>query len=328
MHQPLVSLAARLREDDIKHQSPSTDMGTEVSATEAIPPTLLVVTNNRLVSVYEMSIETPESPSRSLVVRIPRPSSTSSTDSPLASSPSTSILTFPNASTSSSSSSSAGTPPTAALSVKFAPLPDLSKRKKKYHHPLGVSARSDIMRRRRAAAEGSDYSYRDMANNSTDQQQQQQQPPPAAWSEEDAKAEERYRGRHRSARRRNIMGDEEDELLEDPLITLGRMVKGASKSLWRKVANKRGDTTGGSEGDSEGGKVTSDGDIPAGTVDDPLPAAPELNEAVTVEPKRPRKQSSASAKGLRDRKQSSGSVVDIRLPSHSVSRKASLDSSL
>ncbi|KAF7440267.1 hypothetical protein PC9H_000611 [Pleurotus ostreatus] len=274
-----------------------------------------------------MSIETPESPSRSLVVRIPRPSSTSSTDSPLASSPSTSILTFPNASTSSSSSSSAGTPPTATLSVKFAPLPDLSKRKKKYHHPLGVSARSDIMRRRRAAAEGNDYSYRDMANNSTDQQQQQPSAP--AWSEEDAKVEERYRGRHRSSRRRNVMGDEEDELLEDPLITLGRMVKGASKSLWRKVANKRGDAVGGSEGDSEGGKVAADGeDIPAGTVDDPLPAAPELNEATTTGAQRPRKQSSASAKGLRDRKQSSGSVVDIRLPPHPVSRKASLDSSM
>ncbi|KDQ33060.1 hypothetical protein PLEOSDRAFT_1091305 [Pleurotus ostreatus PC15] len=272
-----------------------------------------------------MSIETPESPSRSLVVRIPRPSSTSSTDSPLASSPSTSILTFPNASTSSSSSSSAGTPPTATLSVKFAPLPDLSKRKKKYHHPLGVSARSDIMRRRRAAAEGNDYSYRDMANNSTDQQPQPSAP---AWSEEDAKVEERYRGRHRSSRRRNVMGDEEDELLEDPLITLGRMVKGASKSLWRKVANKRGDAVGGSEGDSEGGKVAADGeDIPAGTVDDPLPA-PELNEATTTGAQRPRKQSSASAKGLRDRKQSSGSVVDIRLPPHPVSRKASLDSSM
>ncbi|KAF9495829.1 hypothetical protein BDN71DRAFT_816246 [Pleurotus eryngii] len=267
-----------------------------------------------------MSIEAPESPSRSLVVRIPRPSSTSSTDSPLASSPSTSILSFPHASTSSSSSSSAGTPPTATLSVKFAPLPDLSKRKKKYHHPLGVSARSDIMRRRRAAAEGNDYSYRDMANNSTDQQQQQPSTP--AWSDEDAHVEERYRGRHRPSRRRNAMGDEEDELPEDPLITLGRMVKGASKSLWRKVANKRGDAVGGSEGESEGGKVTADGD--------PLPVAPELNEATTNEAQRTRKQSSASAnaKGLRDRKQSSGSVVDIRLPPHPVSRKASFDSSL
>ncbi|KAJ8455012.1 hypothetical protein ONZ45_g19084 [Pleurotus djamor] len=223
-----------------------------------------------------------------LVVRIPqahaRPSSSSSsTDSPLTGSPTMSILAFPNASDSSSSTESAGLSPTTTLNVRFAPLPDLSKRKKRYHQPLGVAARSEIMRKRKAALAGAEYG----ASGEQD----------PTWSESDG--QHQHHRHHRSHPRRTIMGDNEEELLEDPFITLGKMVKGASKSLWRKVSHKR--TEKGDEGEEGGRKsleVEVTGDEPGknGQKDAGETIAGEVpSETLAAEARRERKTSSRSS---------------------------------
>ncbi|KAL0946454.1 hypothetical protein HGRIS_012677 [Hohenbuehelia grisea] len=175
-------------------------------------------------------------PSRPLHLDIPRrPSTSSSADSPLESSSSStpSILTL-----SSSAQSPSGTP----LSVQFAPLPDLSKRKKRYHQPLGVAARSEMMRRRRG-------------NMNADE------PDNGRFQREHGHRASGERGRYRYQRQRTVMGDvedeDEDESGEDPLLVLGRMVKGAGKSLWRKVAQKKAGQEG-KNGDGEGSPQMED----------------------------------------------------------------------
>ncbi|KAJ8522399.1 hypothetical protein ONZ45_g1060 [Pleurotus djamor] len=194
-----------------------------------------------------------------------------------------SILAFPNASDSSSSTESAGLSPTTTLNVRFAPLPDLSKRKKRYHQPLGVAARSEIMRKRKAALAGAEYG----ASGEQD----------PTWSESDG--QHQHHRHHRSHPRRTIMGDNEEELLEDPFITLGKMVKGASKLLWRKVSHKR--TEKGDEGEEGGRKsleVEVTGDEPGknGQKDAGETIAGEVpSETLSAEARRERKTSSRSS---------------------------------
>ena len=91
------------------------------------------------------------------------------------------------------SPSSPGTP-----SVKFAPLPEIERpKKRKSNHVLGVAARSQMLARRKQM-------MRD--NEDLDQ------PPKQLWRS----------------------GDEDEG--EDPLVTLGHMVKLASVGIWRKVS--------------------------------------------------------------------------------------------
>lgn len=84
--------------------------------------------------------------------------------------------------------------------MKFAPLPEVERSKKRKHnHTLGVAARSQMLARRRQILRDNEDADR---------------PPKHLWQ-----------------------SDEDDEN-EDPLITLGHMVKLASIGIWRKVSFK------------------------------------------------------------------------------------------
>lgn len=131
-----------------------------------------------------------------------------------------------------------------ALNVKFAPLPELLPRKRRSNVPLGMAARGQMLRRRSG--------YRGRVA-------------PPMWthgkSEEYRRHQEELAARHArcsayaayaAAReeegeededendsdwpRRKKKGGQVDE--DDPLQVLGRMVKVAGRTLWKKVSNK------------------------------------------------------------------------------------------
>jgi hypothetical protein len=84
--------------------------------------------------------------------------------------------------------------------VKFAPLPEIERQKKrKRNQNLGVAARSQMLARRRQMMREEDEADR---------------PPKHLWRSDD------------------------DDEGEDPLVALGHMVKLASIGIWRKVASK------------------------------------------------------------------------------------------
>jgi hypothetical protein len=96
----------------------------------------------------------------------------------------------------------------AHLSVTFAPLPQKDKRKRRSTVPLGIAARGQLVSRRR----GGGHHHSPM------------------WTEEEVEEHMKRYG--------NGNGYEEEgvEDVEDPFLVLGRMVKGASKSIWRRVS--------------------------------------------------------------------------------------------
>ncbi|KAK0196524.1 hypothetical protein F5146DRAFT_1129305 [Armillaria mellea] len=106
--------------------------------------------------------------------------------------------------------------PTTAMNVKFAPLPELAPRRRRSTAPLGVAARSQLMRRRRGM-HGED-------------------PPPVPsgngmWTETELEDHARRIASEAQDRR-----DQED--FEDPFLALGKMMKGA----WKKMSNSSGST--------------------------------------------------------------------------------------
>ncbi|KAF8891359.1 hypothetical protein BD779DRAFT_199139 [Infundibulicybe gibba] len=167
----------------------------------------------------ENESESPKS-ARCISVDIPSDASTSNntsantsanTSSSVSSSVSSSLAPSPAGILESRQSTTSTTSlPTPSLNVKFAPLPELAPRKRRSLAPLGVASRSQLMRRRR----GYDRGEPPMPTN-------------PMWTDEETRAVS-----HRQPRRQS------DEELEDPFVALGKMVKGASKQLWRKVSNK------------------------------------------------------------------------------------------
>lgn len=115
------------------------------------------------------------------------------------------------------------------LNVKFAPLPDLGPRKRR-GIPLGVAARSRLVRRRRAAVlEGGAQQYPVSAPMWTDEEMEEQRQRLArAWESE----------REGSGYYSDV--DESGEPYEDPLAVFGKIVKDAGKQLWQKVAHREG----------------------------------------------------------------------------------------
>lgn len=109
-----------------------------------------------------------------------------------------------------SRSTSASTSSLPTLNVTFAPLPQLAPRKRRSTAPLGMAARGQLMRRRR------EYIDQTYANN-------------PMWTDEELAEQQRV-----AIERRRL--EEEDG--EDPFVTLGKLVKVASKSIWRKVSQK------------------------------------------------------------------------------------------
>ncbi|KAJ7163572.1 hypothetical protein C8R43DRAFT_990109 [Mycena crocata] len=111
---------------------------------------------------------------------------------------------------------------TSSLNVKFAPLPQLAPRKRRSTAPLGIASRALMMRRRRAGTPGYDMNGDPLP------------PTPPMWSEEEV---ERHTQRILAERSGQMPPRERD--IDDPFLTLGKMVKGAGKQLWRKVNHKK-----------------------------------------------------------------------------------------
>ncbi|KAF9469441.1 hypothetical protein BDZ94DRAFT_1244473 [Collybia nuda] len=110
-----------------------------------------------------------------------------------------------------STSASTSSLPAPILNVTFAPLPQLAPRRRRSTAPLGMAARGQLVRRRR---EYMDQAY---ANN-------------PMWTDEELAEQQRVA----YAERMKL----EEEEGEDPFVALGKMVKVASKNIWRKVSQK------------------------------------------------------------------------------------------
>ncbi|KAG6815179.1 hypothetical protein H0H93_010656 [Arthromyces matolae] len=139
----------------------------------------------------------------------------SSPDSSLVPSP-TGILSV-SSSTTSSSTSLEG-----KLNVKFAPLPELAPRKRRSVMPLGVAARSQMMVRRRQQR----AAHVDAYNNSP------------MWTPEELEKQREIAMREGRRRVNHHHLVSEEEGAEDPFLALGKMVKVAGQSIWRKVSSK------------------------------------------------------------------------------------------
>ncbi|KAM5532926.1 hypothetical protein V8D89_013392 [Ganoderma adspersum] len=156
-------------------------------------------------------------------------------------------------------SSSTGSSP----NVTFAPLPQTEPRKRNSSHPLGVAARSRLLRHRRMLRERGlnpdDYPYHYQQQQQQQQQYQYQQQyqqqyqygygsgvesgDPHPYSEDGAAVEfpemhgEDGQEEHVRVRRARTMSDtgrEGEE--EDPFVALGKLVKGAGKTLWKSLS--------------------------------------------------------------------------------------------
>ncbi|KAG6864988.1 hypothetical protein C0991_005810 [Blastosporella zonata] len=151
--------------------------------------------------------------SRTLSVKI---SSFSSADSSFTPSP-TGILSPCSSSTCSSTSLDG------RLNVKFAPLPELAPRRRRSAAPLGMAARTQMVARRRQQRVIHIEPYQ---NN-------------PMWTEEELE-QQRQLAISESWRRisqRHVAQDDPDA--EDPFIALGRAMKDAGRSIWRKVSKEQ-----------------------------------------------------------------------------------------
>ncbi|KAJ6531561.1 hypothetical protein DFH09DRAFT_1182777 [Mycena vulgaris] len=125
-----------------------------------------------------------------------------------------------------------------SLNVKFAPLPQLAPRKRRSTTPLGVASRAQMMRRRRAGMPGYDMNGDPLP------------PTPPMWTEEEVQ-------RHAQRVLAERAGQSPQRDIDDPFLTLGKMVKGAGKQLWRKVNNNQ-------KRPGEGGEKAKGGVVVAG----------------------------------------------------------------
>lgn len=107
------------------------------------------------------------------------------------------------------------------LNVKFAPLPELTPRKRRHAGPLGVAARSQMVLQRRQLRGMDINTYHNHL----------------MWTEEELERQ-RELAMQEGRRRQNQhhLVDEEDA--EDSLLAFGRMVKDAGKTILRKVSIK------------------------------------------------------------------------------------------
>jgi hypothetical protein len=110
-----------------------------------------------------------------------------------------------------------GDPPaTIKLNVKFAPLPKPDPRKRRSTIPLGVANRGRLVRRRQLATDEDGNPI-----------QQYQSP---FWTVDEARE-------HMQAGTNLVVV--EDLGLEDPFIALGKLMRTASRKVWRKVSKKK-----------------------------------------------------------------------------------------
>lgn len=133
-------------------------------------------------------------------------------------------------------------PPSTPLNVKFAPLPQLSPRKRRSSVPLGMAGRGQLLSHRSGRKGGNaPPMWTDEGPEEYRLQQEElaaRQARSAAYAayaaarqeeEEEDDSESKYG-------RRKKNGEQVGE--DDRFLVLGRIVKGASKTLWKRVSNK------------------------------------------------------------------------------------------
>ncbi|KIK06144.1 hypothetical protein K443DRAFT_674703 [Laccaria amethystina LaAM-08-1] len=192
-----------------------------------------------------MSLEVPSdqpiatNTSPPLTVEIP--SSTSSTEdrsSSLDSSQTSWPTGIQGSSTSTPTSASCSSLPIHHLTIKFAPLPELAPRKRRSTAPLGMAARTQLTRRRRA---GAPHAHSRSPTTMTTTAAGESVVAHPMWTEEEM---EEHKRRQVEQHRLRVMKEEGGEGVDDPLLVLGRLVKGAGKQLWRKVSHRDRDRQG------------------------------------------------------------------------------------
>ncbi|RDB22292.1 hypothetical protein Hypma_010622 [Hypsizygus marmoreus] len=170
----------------------------------------------------------PNEKSRSLSLDIPTTYPASSVESSLNPSPTGILDSALPRSPADSESASTSSLPTPSLSVKFAPLPKLAPRKRRSAAPLGMAARSQLAGRRR--------------RNTTDDDMMVYQGGNPMWTDEELDKQRILQVAETRRRRPREEGDVEevDEVgdVEDPFLALGKIVKVASRTIWRKVSHK------------------------------------------------------------------------------------------
>ncbi|KAI3603428.1 hypothetical protein WG66_014323 [Moniliophthora roreri] len=142
-----------------------------------------------------------------------------------------------------------------SLNVKFAPLPQLAPRKRKSNTPLGVAARGQMMRQRRARMMGENPDAHPQPNGNVVIGGRRVVGGGAMWTEDEMDAHANRiaaaEARHRAMNSNEYL-DEDGEEMEDPFVALGRMVKGA----WKKMS--KGKKGAGKENEEVGAVTNTD----------------------------------------------------------------------
>jgi len=189
-----------------------------------------------------------------LKVDVDIPSLSSSLNSSLTPSPTTGIpessssrpssLSLSQSQSHERSITSSSLPQLPSLNVRFAPLPQIPVRKRRSTTPLGIAARSQLMRRRRAGV--------------YDAEETPAQVHHPMWTPEELEMHARRRAVEAAkaiAAEDSVQEDSHDDP-EDAFVALGKIVKGASKNWWRKVKNK--------DGSGKDGQLDGDGSMQGG----------------------------------------------------------------
>jgi len=132
-------------------------------------------------------------------------------------------------------------PLTTPLNVKFAPLPQMSPRKRRSSVPLGMAGRGQLLSRRSGRKGGNASPM--WTDEGPEEYRLQQEELAARQARSTAYAayaaarqEEEEDDSESKDGRRKKDGEQVGE--DDRFLVLGRIVKGASKTLWKRVSNK------------------------------------------------------------------------------------------
>ena len=119
--------------------------------------------------------------------------------------------------------------------VKFAPLPEIAPRKRKSHHqPLGVAARSQLMRQRRPGrGQGSGSSVPVWRNDDREEQRSRQAQFQARTHAQEVRHHCSNVDNHERKKKPSTDGNDDD----DPILAIGKLVKGAGITLWRRMSD-------------------------------------------------------------------------------------------
>ena len=146
-------------------------------------------------------------------------------------------------------------------SIKFAPLPKIGPRKRRYHQPLGVAARSQLMRHRRGVVErqhsGTSVALSEPMRTREEMEEHRLRVEVLAARHaqfqasanaqevilqitEDGDGDDEEEGEEEKMTRRARTRDVDD----DPLWVFGKMIKDARKTIWRNISKEKAENEG------------------------------------------------------------------------------------